>query len=681
MCGIYGRIGRRNDALDQRATLCLNHRGPDDLGLLVEPNGPGGRAVALGHTRLSIQDLSTAGHQPMRSEDDQIAIVYNGEIYNFQELRADLAKRGYDFRSKTDTEVLLQLYREYGDDMLNHLEGMYAFGLWDRPRERMLLARDPSGIKPLFYRTLDDAHNTGDTLVFASEIKALLVDPKFERHEDLRSLAGYLSYLYVPPSGSAFEGISRLDPGHKLVVETAGISIERFHRYEALPKADFRTVDEAADRLDERLREVIEQHMISDVPLGAFLSGGIDSGLMVAMMARIQRERGDLDPVRTFTIGFGKEGQSYDESTSAARIAKHLGTHHRPIRVHPDLVTGRFQNIAQQFDEPFGVATALLHDALCEETRREVTVALAGDGGDEGFGGYPRHRAVRSLALYSACVPHRIRTSWIPRLAENLPDRAEGTQALRRIRRFLTSSGQDFATVYRQWLNHYPAAELQELLTPAALEAVGPGVRGDLGIIESIIGSSSAGTNTLDQALLADIYGFMPNNVLRDSDRTSMRVGLEVRVPYADRRILDFGLRLPSQLKVSSPLAAMIPGGRTVSKKTLRVLGARYLPHWCSNAPKQGFVPPMGTWLNGSLRELLQQATAPETLRRRGIVKPEIVQRMVGEHRQGKRDRTWHLWGLVVLESWFQQRIDELELPALDLAKLEPEIWSTRPGA
>ncbi len=679
MCGIYGRIGRRDDPLDQRATLALAHRGPDDRGLLIDPHGPTDRSIALGHTRLSILDLSAAGHQPMRSADDQVAIAYNGEIYNFQALRADLEKRGHAFHSNSDTEVLLHLYQEYGDGLLDRIEGMYAFGLWDRQRQRMLLARDPSGIKPLFYRTLDAPHGTGDTLVFASEIKALLVDPRFERRENLRSLAGYLTYLYVPPPGTAFEGISRLDPGHKLVVEGTRVSIERFHRFETLPKADFSTVDEAADRLDVLLREVIEQHMISDVPLGAFLSGGIDSGLMVAMMTRIQRERGDPAPTRTFTIGFGSEGRIYDEATPAARIAEHFGTDHQTLRVDPDLATGRFQNIAQQFDEPFGIATALLHDALCEKTRREVTVALAGDGGDEGFGGYPRHRAARSLALYTALLPDRVRTDWIPRAAANLPDRAEGRQALRRIRRFLTSSGQDFATVYREWLNHYSRGELQALLTPNALAAAGANAQnqlGDLGAIESLMREEATGNDPMDAAFLADIYGFLANNVLRDSDRMSMRVGLEVRVPYADRRVLDFGLRLPTRLKVSSPLAALVPGGRSTSKATLRALGARYLPDWCSSAPKQGFVPPMGTWLNGSLRELLLEATEPGRLRQRGIVRPEVVQEMISEHRAGRRDRTWHLWGLVVLESWFQQRIDQLELPAVDLSALPPEIWA-----
>ena len=678
MCGIYGRIGARDDELDRRATLSLNHRGPDDRGLLIEPNGPGGHSLALGHTRLAILDLSAAGHQPMRSDDDALAIVFNGEIYNFQKLRAELQERGHRFRSTSDTEVLLHLYEEHGDAMLEHLEGMYAFGLFDRRRQRLLLARDPSGIKPLFYRSAESAPAVGDLLAFASEAKALLVDPRFERRPDLASLAGYLAYLYVPPSGSAFQGIARLDPGHKLVLEAGRIRIERFHRYSPVPKAEFANSEEAVDQLDTLLREVIAEHMISDVPLGAFLSGGIDSGLMVALMDRVRREAGSAQPIRTFTIGFGEEGRLYDESAPAAQLAAHLGTDHRPIQVDPDLAIGRLDHVAQHFDEPFGIATALLHDALCEETRGEVTVALAGDGGDEAFGGYPRHRAVRSLALYSALLPERARTSWIPGLAAKLPDRAEGSQALRRARRFLTSSGGDFATVYREWLSHTTDTELAAILTPGALEAAGAtGGRslGDLGVIESTIRSAPAGSDTLDQALLADVYGFLPNNVLRDSDRMSMRVALEVRVPYADRRILEFGLRLPTAMKVSSPLAALVPGGSAVSKKLLRTLAARYLPARSSRAPKQGFVPPMGTWLSGSLRELLARATACETLESRGMLRPEVVEGWVAEHHAGKRDRTWPLWSLVVLESWFEQRIDRLELPAVAIDTLEVDVW------
>jgi len=677
MCGIYGRIGRRDDELDRRATLSLRHRGPDDAGLLVDPGGVGDESVVLGHTRLAILDLSDAGHQPMRAEDESLAITYNGEIYNFRELRDELEGEGVTFRSGTDTEVVLQLYRRHGDAAFARLEGMFALGVWDRRARRLVLARDPSGMKPLFYRDRARMPQHPDSIAFASEIKALLADPRVERRPDVRSLAGFLAYTYVPPPGSAFEGVGRVPPGHLLVWQDGRTHLERFHRYTPLPKLELGSFDEATDALDSLLLEVVRQHMISDVPLGAFLSGGVDSGLMVALMQRVKRERGEREPVRTFTLGFGPEGRRYDETEPARQVARALGVDHQEIPMEADLVERRFHHVALQFDEPFGNPTALLHDALCEATRREVTVALAGDGGDEGFGGYPRHRAACSLDLYQRAVPASLRRSVVRRLADRIPEWAEGPQALRRARRFLRTAEQSVPAVYRDWLTYHSPDELSALLSEAAFAActADGGSLGDLGETESTLLEVDDGSvHPLDLACLADVYGFMPNNVLRDSDHSSMRVALEVRAPYADRRVVDFGLRLPPAWKVGGPLAALVPGGRSSSKRLLRAVAARYLPGEVHAAPKQGFVAPMGTWLNGPLRPLLDRATRPEVLESRGLVRPEAVKQMVEEHRQGRRDRTWHLWELVMLESWFEHRVDRLELPEVR-EPLPATVW------
>ncbi len=674
MCGIYGRIGTRDDALDARATLALSHRGPDDAGLLVDPDAVLGETVALGHTRLSIIDLSSAGHQPMRSAEEDVAIVYNGEIYNFQELRAELAGQGVAFRSHSDTEVLLHLYRRDGDAMLERLAGMFALGIWDRRRRRLLLARDPSGQKPLFYRSRRTLPGHPDQIAFASEAKALLVDPRVERRPDVRALAGYLAYSYVPPPGSAFEGIARVPPGGRLVWTPEGVSLDRYHRYTAQPKHRFPSPEAAADALESLLLEVVGQHMIADVPLGAFLSGGVDSGLMVAMMKRVKEQRGDREPVRTFTIGFGEEGRLYDETEPARALAKELGVDHTEIPMEADLAGERFHHVALQFDEPFANPTALLHDALCEATRNHVTVALAGDGGDECFGGYPRHRAVRALGLYQRMIPEPVRRGLMRRLADRIPERAEGSQGLRRARRFLRSAERDLSGVYRDWLTFHDPDELAELLSEDAVARSGV-AGGDLGEMEATIADADDGrVDPLDLACLADVYGFLPNNVLRDSDRSSMRVALEVRAPYADVRVVDFGLRLEPSLKVSGPFAALVPGGRSVSKRLLRTVASRYLPSWIHTAPKQGFVAPMGTWLNGPLAPLLDRAIRPEVIEGRGLVRPDAVARMVQEHREGRRDRTWHLWELVILESWFERRIDRLDLPE-PTRELKAEVW------
>jgi asparagine synthase (glutamine-hydrolysing) len=658
MCGIYGRVGPRNDDLDRRATLALRHRGPDDAGLAVDLRGLQGHPVILGHTRLSVLDLSPAGHQPMVSADGRYVLAFNGEIYNFLALRKKLEAQGRVFVSHTDTETLLHMYDLHGDAMLDHVEGMYALALWDRFEHRLLLARDPSGIKPLFWR-----QEPAGRIAFASEIKALLVDPQVVRVPDLRALAGYLSYLYVPPPATAFQGVQRLLPGHKLVLDATGQRIERFHRYAIAPKLTFRNETAAVDALDQLLREVIAEHVVADVPVGAFLSGGIDSGLIVAIMARLQRERGG-GQVRTFTVGFGQEGQHLDESARAAQVAAQLGVQHRILRVSADLATDRFRHIAGQLDEPFGNPTALMTDALCEGARQEVTVALTGDGGDEAFAGYPRYRATWILSAWRH-LPERVRDRWLPELAERLPERSGGMPLLRHARRFLRASGGSFADTYRDWLGHYTPTDLRGLLTDHALAAVllpGGAMPEDLGQTVATIRSLGPDADPLDAACYADVNGFLPDNVLQLSDRMSMRHALELRVPLADRRVVDFGLRLPPTLKMG-PAALLGSSGKTASKRLLRAVAARYLKPASVGLKKQGFVAPMGTWLAGPLQGLLDEALDPATLARRGVVRPEVVATMRAEHLAGTRDHTWHLWSLVVLESWFRQRVDRLDLP------------------
>ncbi len=669
MCGIYGRIGRRDDALDQRATATLHHRGPDDAGVVIDDLLHTGDIVALGHTRLAILDLSTAAHQPMLDPGEQVAVVFNGEIYNFQTVRKALQARGYAFRSSSDTEVVVSAYLEYGDACLDHLEGMYALAVWDRRTQRLLLARDPSGIKPMYWRS-----GAPDTLAFASEAKALLVDPRIDRQPDLAALCGYLAYLYVPTPRTAFAGLHALLPGHKLVWQAGQTTIERFHGYTSLPKPPARDLEQSANELENLLQTVVAEHMLADVPVGAFLSGGIDSGLLVAMMARQKRDRGDKEPLRTYTVGFGKEGHRWDEVGRAAQLAQHLGVAHDVVRIDADGAAERFGHVAQQFDEPFANPTALVHDALCEGARQQVTVAVAGDGGDEAFAGYPRHRATQVLDLWQH-LPGRLRSA-LGALERRLPERAEALPLLRQARRFVRTGSVSFGQAYRDWSTFYTPAQLAELLAPEALAALGGAVPEDLGQILGLV-RGLRGVDAVDAACLADLAGFLPDNVLRESDRVSMRHALEVRVPFADRRLVQFGLQLPVAHKLP-PGGVWRGGGAAAGKRVLREVARRWLPREIVDAPKQGFGAPMGAWLTGPLRGLMDKATEPELLLRRGLVKPAEVARIKGEHLAGRRDHTWHLWALVVLESWFEQRIDRMLLP--DLARM-PVVVEMRPLA
>lgn len=652
MCGIYGRIGKRNDDLDRRATATLQRRGPDGAGLWLESDGPGGHSLVLGHTRLACMDLTAAAHQPMTSPDGQLALVMNGEISNFQKLRADLIAQGRSLQSSGDTEVVLHLYDLYGDDMLSRMEGMYALALWDGRQRRFLLARDAVGTKPLFWRQLDAGR-----LAFSSEIKALLEDPSCSRQPDQRALAGYLSHLYVPGAATAFADIQQLPPGHKLVLDDLGQRLERFHSFTVAPKLEFASLGQAADALERELFLIIGELMTADVPVGLLLSGGIDSGVVAALMTRHQREHGGPQ-LRTFTAGFGSQGQHFDETLPAAAVASHLGAKNKLILVDGDLAAQRFHNVVERFDEPFGNPTALLLDVLSESVRSEVKVALTGDGGDEAFGGYPRYRATQLLGAWQQ-LPAIVRDKWLPAMVSKWPARPEQHPLALHARRFLGATQGPFAATYEDWLSAYNHSDLMNLLTPdtlAQLRTAGALPR-DFGTTARAMAELPTGTSPLDAACFADVSGFLPGNVLAAGDRMAMGHGLELRVPLADRRVIDFGLRLPSHLKLSRT-AWLGSTGRHATKRVLREVASRYLPPAHVGKPKQGFVAPLARWLAGPMRDLVLGATDAAVLQRRGLVRPEAVARMREEHFSGRRDHSLRLWSLLMLETWFQARVD-----------------------
>ncbi len=573
------------------------------------------------------------------------------------------------FQSHSDTEIILHLYELYGDAMLGMLEGMYAIGLWDRRNKRLLLARDPTGIKPLFHR------RTADGLTFASELKAILLAPDCPRTPDVSALAGYLNYLYVPPPSTPFVGIEQLLPGHKLVVEHERQEISRFAHYTVAPKLAFRGLTDAADKLDDLLTRVVEEHMMADVPVGAFLSGGIDSGLLVAMMQRLRQRSGSVGPLQTFTIGFEEEGAGLDETVRAAEIARHLGVAHDVLRVDANIATDGLQHVVQQFDTPFANPTEMMNDVLCQHARKSVVVAVTGDGGDEAFGGYPRYRATWPLWAWQR-LPEAVRAELLPRLAARMPEGRDDQPFARRLKRFLTASGGTFAETYRDWLSQYTLPNLWDVLTPEALNQISAkhgGLPQDLGRTLEVLAELPPGTSPLDAACFADVHCYLPDNVLALSDRPSMLHALELRVPFADRRIIDFGLHLPVLFK-STPAALLGSSGKHAAKRVLRTVAGRYLPAEVTKRPKKGFCPPMGAWLAGPLRPLAADALSPARLQSRGLVRPDAVARMQAQHAAGTHDHTWHLWSLVVLEAWFQARVDNLILPDRDGAGIVPVV-------
>ncbi|MCO4763644.1 MAG: asparagine synthase (glutamine-hydrolyzing), partial [Myxococcales bacterium] len=630
MCGIYGRIGPRDDALDQLSTQTLQHRGPDHTGLYIDTRPIAalpGAVVALGHTRLSILDPSPAAHQPMISDDGETVLVFGGEIYNFKALRQAMQAAGETFHTHSDTEVILRLYQREGDAFLSQLQGMFALAIWDRRAGRLLLARDPTGIKPLYVR-LGAGQGGAGPVAFASECKALLRDPSFRRLPNELALGAYLSRLYVPRGDSAFEGIVQLRAGERLVWQGGEVQRTFFHRYAIDQGPSEATLSQSIDALDELLTEVTAQHLNADVPVGVFLSGGIDSGLLAALAMKHRRARGDHAPIRAFTLGFRGESDAHDEVTQARLVAESLGLTHRVVRMDGRAMAARVGHIVDRFDEPYGNPTALLQDVICEAARRDVGVVLSGDGGDEAFAGYPRHRAVQAFAAVRS-LPAAVRQPAMAALAKRLPNPSGERPWLRRLHKFLNAATGDFDAVYSQWLSHDTPEEQASLLTASARDR-------HWNAVALAPANAHPSATLLRRACLTDVCDFLPDNVLRHADRMSMGHGLEVRVPLSDHRVVAFGLALPDAHRMT-PLAALSgQPARDSSKRVLRHLAERYVPKSIVAAPKQGFVAPLGTWLATDLRDRTVEAIT--RLGHRGVIRPERADQMMKDHTSKRRD-------------------------------------------
>ncbi len=623
MCGIAGIAGARDEALVKRMIDTLAHRGPDDEGVYAADG------VTLGQRRLSIIDLA-AGHQPMGNAEGTVWISYNGEVYNFRELRRELEDKGHAFRTDSDTEVIIAAYEEYGEDCVRRLRGMFAFALWDARSETLLLARDHVGVKPLYY-----AHADG-RLLFASEMKAILAVPGVSREIDFEALDDYLAFLYTVPPRTFFRAIRQLPPAHLATWHKGEWKTRRYWRVEVRPEE--KGIDEWAEAVDAQLAETMDKYMIADVPLGAFLSGGLDSATIVRHMA--EQATG---AVSTFTIGFGGEGSLYDETAEARALAKHFGTAHHELTAESDAAR-LLPTMVNHFDEPFGNPTALLSYAICKLVREHVTVVLSGDGGDENFGGYQRY-AGAGLAQRYRQVPRWLRRCCVNPLVQLLPESTRGFHALRRLRTFSSGSLLDPVDMYASWIGYYGAEARRGLYTedvarPLAGRDAYDFIRG--------LAAECPDADPMAQAMYIDLGSFLPHNVLQYGDRMSMAHGLETRVPLADPKLIETMARVPTRHKLD---------GRQTKVLMRRCLEG-HVPEADVKRPKIGFNPPMGVWLNTSLRGMVDDFLSEETVRRRGYLRPTAVRAMVEAHRASRRDYTWHLWALLVFEQWHRAYLD-----------------------
>jgi asparagine synthase (glutamine-hydrolysing) len=624
MCGIAGRVnfvsGAPVDASVIRA-MCglISHRGPDGQGVHCEDR------VGFGHRRLAVIDLSALGAQPMRTSDGTVTITFNGEIYNYLELRNELIRTGHAFRSGSDTEVMLAAYREWGPDFVERLAGMFAFALWDAPRRRLVMARDRVGKKPLFYRT--DA----DGLSFASEPKAFLAEPGFTATPDLQAISQYLSFQYVPSPRSAFRGVEKLPPAHLMVVEDGRMTLRRYWK---LSYAGQRTIgeDDAVEQLDGHLRTAVKRRLISDVPLGAFLSGGIDSGLVVSYMAEL------APSVKTFSIGFAE--REYNELPAARLVAEKFGTDHVEFVVEPRAVD-LLPQLVWHYGEPYADSSALPTYVLSGLTRRHVTVALNGDGGDESFAGYDRYFAI-DLARRLTAVPAALRRMAAAggRVAEAVAPHRQ----TRRLHRFLRGASTEPRRQYASWMMHFDPALRDELVTQDFRAATADDAGG---LVDALFATSDAAT-LVEQSIDADVRSYLPDDLLVKVDIATMAHGLEGRSPFLDHELMEFAARLPLDLKLR---------GR-VQKSLLRKLAARRLPPALQTLPKKGFGVPIDHWFRRELGAFAKDLLFGQRARSRGYFNRPVVERLFAEHESGARQWHFQLWNLLMLELWFQMFID-----------------------
>ncbi|MFO1095817.1 MAG: asparagine synthase (glutamine-hydrolyzing) [Planctomycetaceae bacterium] len=657
MCGIVGGVwSEAKLALSaetlKRMTDVIRHRGPDDDGTYYSPSETSGPQAALGFRRLSIIDLA-GGHQPLSNEDGRVWIVFNGEIYNYRELRPPLEARGHVFHTHSDTETIVHLYEEYGDRFVDHLRGFFAIGLWDDRRKRLILARDRLGQKPLFYR-----HEPG-RLLFASELKSLLEVPGAPRELDLESLDLFLTYQYVPHPRSILKGYNKLPPGHIAVYENGRLSVQQYwhapfetdYDRNALAESDLADSDRWSDdewrrRLRATLTEAVRLRMRSDVPLGAFLSGGIDSTIITGLM-QSQSER----PVKTFSIGFPVA--EFDERHYAKEAAELLGTDHHEYIVEPHAVD-ILPKLVWHYDEPFADSSAIPMMYLSEVTRRHVTVALSGDGGDEMFCGYNRYQAVRLASRIDRVPVFRQLCGWSG-WQHLLPGNEQRSLPFR-ARRFLGALAQSPEQRYMRWVGIFDTPARMRIYSRDMVQRLN-GFDPTHLIIDAY--NRCPGRDIVTRTTCVDVQTYLPCDILTKVDIASMAYSLEARSPFLDHHVAELAARMPIRLKQRGPR------GKVILVETFKDL----LPASIQTRSKMGFGIPIAHWFRNELRSLVRDTLLSQSARARGWFDPQAVEAIIGEHESGQYDYGYRLWTLLVLEQWCRTYLDSSTSSASQLQK------------
>lgn len=645
MCGICGIVHRDAAApIDQLAlmamTRSMTHRGPDDEGIVALPG------AGLGARRLSIIDVD-GGHQPVSNEDGTVWVALNGEIYNFQPLRAELESKGHRFRSRADTEVLVHLYEEEGERFLDRLNGMFAVAVWDTRNRTLLLARDRCGIKPLYYTIVDGC------LAFASELRSLLRWPGLIPRLDPSALAQYLLYEYVPSPLSIVEGVRKLPPGSFLTITEGDARIQTYWdvSLESSETGTAPTEAEAIEGLVDALHKAVRLEMVSDVPIGVFLSGGIDSSAVTLAMAAEAPGR-----VQSFCIGF--ENRSYDESSYARLVADHLGAEHHEMTFTTHELLELVPRVPDLVDEPLGDSSILPTHLLSRFAREHVTVALGGDGGDELFAGYSTLQAHR-LAGYYSRLPALLRDRLIEPLVERIPVSMDNLSLDFKAKRFVRDAALPPSERHHRWLGSFAPEELPRVLTRQVGGHPDPRepVRRNL--------SGCKADNPLNQIMHLDMKMYLEGDILPKVDRASMATSLEVRVPLLNQVMVDYAMRLPLSMKLR----------RLTRKWVLREALEGKIPETILRRPKKGFNIPVAHWLRGELRDLMMDTLSPDRLRRDGWFEASEVQTLLSDHLAGRRDNRKQIWTLLVFQLWAEKYLKGgAPLPASPAVALAPSI-------
>ena len=635
MCGITGALWFDPTAAVAPATLdamtdSIAHRGPDDRGTYVKAwqrdvTGitPG---VALGFRRLAIIDLA-GGHQPMTNEDGTIIMVFNGEIYNYRELRRRLEGSGHRFRTDSDTETIIHLYEDLGVDCFASLNGMFAIAIWDERNRQLVMARDRLGKKPLYYQA------TAEQVLFGSELKTIANCPSFRREISSRAIDQFLTYQYVPHPHTIYEHSRKVPPGHTVVVREGQLKVSKYWQVDWRREQDI-TPSEASKQLTELLTDSIRLRLRSDVPLGAFLSGGVDSSLIVAL-AQSQLDQ----PLHSFSIGFSEA--DFDETAYARQVATWMRTEHREFQVAPDAV-GILDQLAWHYDEPFGDSSAIPTWHLCEMTRKHVTVALSGDGGDELFAGYERYRALSMSRWFE----HAFGLKYLlgSSLIQKLPTSNRQRSFIRRLQRFGAALHQPIARRYMNWIQIFPEGMRADLYQPDFVASLP-----DEDPFQFFEGAwaETQGRDLVSQASLSDLTTYLPCDLMTKVDIASMAHGLECRQPFLDYRLVEFAAALPSKLKFR--------GGK--GKRLLRDTFDKLLPRQIWERRKMGFGVPLGVWFRNELRDLTHARLLGTDARCHQYFRPEAIEQIFNQHITGRVNHSYRLWNLLMFETWMRRWI------------------------